>query len=556
MSQLSDEELLFLSNLMHMKKENIDGKSPFSNIWTDTSEGKTLGTLINSIDTKKLREEPYSSHKFDGEISGYEWADMIDSIRNNDKLCNMTVQDVNRDKKCALNVCLTDQDGKPYVVFRGTGSGEWDDNFFGAYETDTEQQKMALDYINSLGYDNITVVGHSKGGNKAKYVALLSDKVSRCVSYDGEGFSKEFIDKYNDLIDANKSKITCYALDSDYVNILMYDIYNQKYYVEGNGVESFEQNHSPNSFFHFNEEGYTFEITEQNPSMKKLHGFVNYILDSVPDNEKEGLFNFLANVAQRALGCKGPDYKEYYTTDEMIEYLMQPGNEHYIGLVLAYADKYNEYNSGILQAIVDIIFKTDLGDKSLLIKGGVGIVAYLKYEYGFDTLDEILKFAVMHPILFMNILRIFKIPEDKIEFISNVIKEYAKARFNVPNISLSKLEEYTGSDSDIIRDYSDNTRVMMLNLTNEVKNEKFYDISRWDVWYRVEDWFGLLNLDRYKSDISTYYRKVIDINETTTKQMQKIFEEVDKTTNTYVKEMQESLGELKSITENISSICK
>lgn len=37
-------------------------------------------------------------------------------------------------------------------------------------------------------YDSITVTGHSKGGNKAQYVTVLSDKVDRCISMDGQGF--------------------------------------------------------------------------------------------------------------------------------------------------------------------------------------------------------------------------------------------------------------------------------------------------------------------------------------------------------------------------------
>ena len=85
--------------------------------------------------------------------------------------------------------------------------------------TDPEQQRRALSFINNLEYDNITVVGYSKGGNKAKYVSLLSDKVTRCVSFDGQGFSRQFQEKYGPLIEENRWKITNYALDGDFVNI-------------------------------------------------------------------------------------------------------------------------------------------------------------------------------------------------------------------------------------------------------------------------------------------------------------------------------------------------
>ena len=59
------------------------------------------------------------------------------------------------------------------VCFRGTLNGkEWNDNgeYICAARTDCNQ--AALVYINGLPYSNITVVGHSKGANKAAYVFL------------------------------------------------------------------------------------------------------------------------------------------------------------------------------------------------------------------------------------------------------------------------------------------------------------------------------------------------------------------------------------------------
>lgn len=44
------------------------------------------------------------------------------------------------------------------VVFRGTsGKDEWIDNAIGLGVSDTERQKAALDYIENLPYDSITV---------------------------------------------------------------------------------------------------------------------------------------------------------------------------------------------------------------------------------------------------------------------------------------------------------------------------------------------------------------------------------------------------------------
>jgi len=107
---------------------------------------------------------------------------MIDAMKSSD-ICELKLRNVERDELNALSTYFTDKEGNAYVVFRGTSSGEWKDNFLGGCLSDTDQQKKALDYINSIDAEHITVVGHSKGGNKAKYVALLSDKVDRKENY-------------------------------------------------------------------------------------------------------------------------------------------------------------------------------------------------------------------------------------------------------------------------------------------------------------------------------------------------------------------------------------
>lgn len=550
MAKLSDDELLFLSNLMHMKKEKvIGGTSPFKDIWSNNNKGKTIGELINSIDTSKLRKEPYCNKNFDGEISGKEWADMIDKIRKHDQIVNMKLKDVNIDDHKALSVYLEDKDGKPYVVFRGTSAGEWPDNFEGAYVSDTEQEKRALDYINSIGRSDITVVGHSKGGNKAKYVALLSDKVSRCVSFDGQGFSKYFIDKYSDLIEKNKHKITCYALDNDFVNILLYDIYGVKYYVKGNGVESFGQNHSPNSFYFFDENGYKIVITKQNEAMAKLHKFVNYVAATISESDREGFFNMLGDLAAMALGKKPPNYTEKYTQEEMIQFLLKPENKHYLGLLVAYLAEYEKYDNGITDVVLNVLEGTDLKNIAVWIR------RFDKYIAKGESLEGLLDFIAKNRGLLAKIAKFLKAPNDIVDLIYNIADAYSEEKEKVPKVTKESLREYTSSKSSIVRDYSTDMRNALLDLTDEVKNEPFYDVTKWDVWYRLEDWFGLLSISRYKDNIDSYHRKVIDINGTTKRQLNKIFNEVDKVTNEYVTDMNSIKSDIKSIKTSIKKIC-
>jgi len=157
-----------------------------------------------------------------------------------------------------LNACtFTDVDGNISIVFRGTGKGEWLDNAEGldgktnennyyTYDSSgsiieentvtqsdygTRQQVQALNYMNQIiaingwtAETNITVSGHSKGGNKAQFVALFSDLVDECYSFDGQGFSPEAIESFKKLFSESFyekiSKMYSISAENDYVNVL------------------------------------------------------------------------------------------------------------------------------------------------------------------------------------------------------------------------------------------------------------------------------------------------------------------------------------------------
>lgn len=142
------------------------------------------------------------------------------------------------------------------VVYRGTGSGEWLDNGEGlsgipeenTYMTygsggkivsrsyiredhATDQQVEALNWFNYIATKNgwtentdITVSGHSKGGNKAQFVALNTDLADTCYSFDGQGFSPEalasFKTRHGEKYDERRQKIKSISADNDYVNVL------------------------------------------------------------------------------------------------------------------------------------------------------------------------------------------------------------------------------------------------------------------------------------------------------------------------------------------------
>ena len=186
---LSNVQLLMLDNLIYTDYCNNGDtvETIINNMQTDINNGKTIGGCMMSND---------------------EWQTIIDTVNNEPSLLKYTVQEYNNDPDTGMRAaCFVDDVNNPNdvnVVFRGTsGDYEWHDNGEGGYLTDTAQQERAAQYVNSLPDkygDAMTVTGHSKGGNKAQYVTIVTNRIAKCVSYDGQGFSQEFLDKYQDEI--------------------------------------------------------------------------------------------------------------------------------------------------------------------------------------------------------------------------------------------------------------------------------------------------------------------------------------------------------------------
>lgn len=104
-------------------------------------------------------------------------------------------------------IAFVSEDNKSvYIAFRGTADGEWLDNGRGLTQTQTMQQKQALNYfeetVETLGIDeetHLVTTGHSKGGNKVQFITMESSRASlidRTYSVDGQGHSKASVDRW------------------------------------------------------------------------------------------------------------------------------------------------------------------------------------------------------------------------------------------------------------------------------------------------------------------------------------------------------------------------
>lgn len=527
MSIYTDTELLLLCNLLQLRKRDVPSKgkkkiieSPFKCIWKDENIGVSIEEMLEHIDVELLRSNKVlAKYSFDGMITGERWADMIEAIRAS-KIKRLKLKKIEIDDKDAMNAYFEDEVGNGYVVFRGTGSGEWKDNFTGGYETDTEQQKRALHFVSSIQKDELIAVGHSKGGNKAKYVALMSNKVVRCVSFDGQGFSQDFIEKYQDRIVKNKYKIQCYALDNDFVNILLFDIYKDKIFLQGSDITNFAQNHGSDSMFTFihDESGHvtgcTFRPSKQGWALKTFHEFVNYIANKAKPQERKRLFNFLGDIAQMALGQK--DTGEPYEIEEIEKYIKKPKNILQLVIFLNYIREYEFHGNKISDAVIDIM-TNQLGNH--------------KNEELFKMIKSTLAgISKVHFVMFES----YKV------LLGWQYKSHD--------------EEYDMTQNEVVRDFSDEKREMLLELTDEVSGEKIWEVSKWDIWYRAQQHLGLLKEGDTIEKSKIYYRKLIDIHGTTHEQMQEMFDKIDRIESIYCEQLQEHIAKMKEIKSKMKMV--
>lgn len=281
---MSEQELLLLSNFVYLdgSVKNAEGvsiaeildryRNPSGGFDTESISGIGIGGGMKEDEAVKLLKE-------------------IDAMPDSFK----SVKSVSMVDDVELRgVCFEDSDGKATVVFRGTGGTyeAWRDNVIGEYLPDTAIQKRALEWVNGncSGYDELTVTGHSKGGNLAMYVTVLSaGLVASCVSFDGQGFSDAFLENYSKEIAMARDKIKSVSAYNDFVNILLNSVAGEQIYVEN--TESGVNAHS--SFYlyesnEYDENGRIVSKTDQSLLTRALKRVTDGMADSMDRMPGEG----------------------------------------------------------------------------------------------------------------------------------------------------------------------------------------------------------------------------------------------------------------------------
>ncbi len=499
MAGLSDEELGILSTIIYE-----DGVF-------DGQEGMTLGQILDRKHDeyyKQLNEELRSNgwdydaatDKVGDSWISDEYRQVAEYARNDSELSSLKLAEIDDyDERGSLSVCFTDG-SDAYVVYRGTGTGEhregdptnseWYTDALGLAQQDTEPQLAAKDFAErcaaEYGNGTVTVTGHSNGGNKSMYVAITSDVVTRCVAFDGQGFSPEFFDAYADRILSRSDLVTFYGLEGDYVGPLMLPLPIDKIYVQygdsfsyswgiTNGLYNLAMNHGMQSMFTFVDGEPTFKIGERSRLSYEIGYLTAYLCENTSQQTREFLAPAVGELLDALLGSKGKDWQQ-----------VLEDNEAQFALLFLLLRPY-----GRIDELVDALVE-ELGDDS----------PYLGW-----------------------IIRELGGNEDRRE------------------------ESFGASGVDgAIRDFTEGKRQELVGIAKAVAEEPFLNPFQWDVWYGMERFFGRLDISNYQNDMSTYYQKIIDLEGITAEEVDKIFSDARSRCSRYATRLSSRIDSLANAT--------
>ena len=509
MAAPTEEELLILNSIIYDRS--------FSNYFKKHDD-KSIYQWAKKFDKNSIDDANKPA-----EISKEEFSNIINTIRKNPdvykkmKVRNIENEPANKTKTQFVTNATISYGNNTIIVYKGTGGDlEWRDNGEGAYSdiTDTNQQKKALDYYEKMTKEfasngqKIYVTGHSKGGNKAQYIGVLKgNEIEHVYSFDGQGFGQPFLIKYKNLIDKNKNKITNISNEFDFVNILLFPVAGDQRYIRSTTTLGIL-------------DGSSFAFDK----------------GKIPKDFKELLLGIGGNVIMHKFGGWHSPYSMFTLKNGNLmlnDYVEQSDLMKEIHNLLGYYATYMEEEDFrfVIYKIMNMMIEDDnaYGDKYTMPNGFIERMLSLTKGYaeknkGFYFIEVFFKSSL---IFGMNNSLLSGMVTSKIWFMYQTIES----------------ESYALQ----IRDFSDDVKKNLLSIVEEVDDEDWYDIYKWDVFYRVEGLFGGLDFPSNANELNQYYRKLIDVQGVSKNQINKIFSCV------YEKDIQFA-NELKKMNESINTI--
>ena len=558
--QLTDEQIMLLEQLTYLEdkvaREADVVLGPYDSV----------ESLLRQFDEDALAELEGSNEQFEGRISGKQWAAIIRQIQNDPELYSL---DIAGKDDSVQAICFTDPNDSDsaLVAFKGsTGQKEWQDNGSGLGLSDTQKQKEALEYIENLPYDSITVTGHSKGGNKAQYVTVLSDKVDRCISMDGQGFSQEFLDKYYAEIEKKGGCIKNYFLDGDFVSILLFPVPgSDQICIEGDDSIVLEKNHVPSSFYRYyqDEDGHwhILENGSGDPAlvsgtreevMVYLHELTVFLLNVMPEEDKRKAGDYIGNIL--AILMDGKDLKledKTYNKSNIKEYLLS--DQEMLTKLLAYFIKYVETYNLTDEEIRSLAEVLGFDEVLAVIEGGM--------TADNKTLGKVISDAGGLLNLIINQIRDGKedpviewllkwiggweseeVGQDMVDFWRSLEKEYQ----SIPDFDPEKARADAGGKESKIRDFSEKTYSILMSAIQSVEADTYGSVSGWSR-YAGEEWYDTLLIPNAVGGINAYFERVSEINNACRAGAERIFDEANQADRKNAERLRSVIDELKSV---------
>ena len=275
MESLSEKQTLALDALIY-----CDG-------FVDAVENKENHTVEDIVDeliqTIPQRKENNSKYEYNAKTSQEEWIELLEYIKDDPTLSRMefdknTFEDhtkYNEDENPKTEYVMdSNYDGFRAILFydpkkiinntvivRGTATDwQWHDNFAPAQGIAVSpQQHQIIQYLIKIGYTNIDISGHSKGGNLSETAAFMLPNgiINRAISYDGQRYSKDFLDL---LTEFQKKCGSDKTLNINELRDLVSKLYlenmeetNSKYFKSTDSFLNFIMFHKPTLFLHADE---------------------------------------------------------------------------------------------------------------------------------------------------------------------------------------------------------------------------------------------------------------------------------------------------------------
>ena len=230
------------------------------------------------------------------------------SERFKDVIVKSYVNDVELDNQKQFCAMWFDISGDSYIGYCGTDDTivGWKESLNLSIMTPIPSQEESIKFLTSIASKTdgaIYLGGHSKGGNLAEYAALTSskeiqDRIVFVHSFDGPGFQRDFIDKYNN--DDISKKIVKILPESAIVGLVFDSAGSMKHVVSN--AKGFYQHDA----FSWEVEGGSF-ISTSGPTKKSVefYEFMKNLYYNIDEKERiefiEALYHLLSANQSKTL---------------------------------------------------------------------------------------------------------------------------------------------------------------------------------------------------------------------------------------------------------------